>query len=341
MSNKINYVTVPLAKLDAETDLPSDVYIKIKEKYIKYKERGDCISGEKYSLFMAKKVKYVFITDDQAGDFFNWMKEIKDKQIEESVLAVGEENRDLVVATADIKEIIFETFSDEHLSSETVDILQKQSKDFIAKISKKTIPVMALAKLMKHSQSVADHSANVANLSVYLAMAVGHATEFELEQMYTGAILHDLGKVKIDPKILENPNDSLYSHAINQHPVEAVKMLKKMDNVHPDALSIVLQHHEFYNGAGYPQGLKADQISEYARIASIANAFDNICIENFRYPESERYKKAIKYLEIDNGKQFDPKLAKRCIDALKLAYGGFHRDRADVLKQKNAAKKSA
>lgn len=316
------YVAVPIAKIYPDQALCADVFLKINEKYIKFKHESDLISEEKYDFFLSKNVKELFILKTDIQKFMDWMKAQKEERINEMVEEVGEENRELVEKREEIKELVFETFADEELDSNNVEVLQEQVSDFIEIVSKNKVPQALLAKLRNHSPNIADHSVNVANIALYLAMVCGHGHQFVLENIYMGALLHDYGKAKIKPEILENPNNALFSQAINEHPVKGAKMLSKIDGIPDQVKVIVAQHHEQFNGKGYPKGLAGDNIYELAKIVSIANYFDNQVIDNKRKPK-EMYKLASKAVEYDRGKQFDPKLMERVVDALKLAYAGY------------------
>jgi len=167
---------------------------------------------------------------------------------------------------------------------------------------------------------------NVANLSLFLAMTVGHGHQHVLENLYLGALFHDYGKAKIPPQILENPSSVSYAQAISDHPEKGYEMLKKSKEIPKQALTIVLEHHEQFAGAGYPKGLTGDQIYGLSKIVTIANVFDNVAMENRRTPKT-MYRAAIKVLEYDKGKQFDPEIMPRIIDSLKLSFGNFVRNR--------------
>ena len=166
---------------------------------------------------------------------------------------------------------------------------------------------------------MANHSINVANVSVYLAMALGYSHHDLLENIYLGALFHDYGKAKIPSFLLENKNSVAYKQAMNKHPSEGAKIAASSNKLHNQALSIVLQHHEQWDGKGYPKALKGDDIYKPAQIVAMANIFDNIVEENKKKPK-EMYKKAIKVIEYDKGKMFNPALIERVVEALNIVY---------------------
>ncbi len=333
MADKFNeelYDPVPLKKFDPEKELVADLYLKIDSKYLKYRHKGDAITSEKYDLFLSKNVSEVFVMKEVLEEVMSWLDSTKEEAINEIVEKVGEENRELVEAREEIKEIIYETFADEELNSRSVEVLQHQSKEFIAMASEDKVNKAIIAKLTKFNSSVADHSVNTANVSVYIAMCCGFGAQYDLENIYMGALLHDYGKAKIPPNILENKTNVRYSQAIQDHPNKGVGMIKKMKNIPEEVQMIVAQHHEQYNGNGFPNGLKGDGIYKFAMIVSMANIFNNIIEEEISKkgipePSVEVYRKAIKVIEYDKGKQFNPEFIERTCDGLKLAFGNYQK----------------
>ena len=77
---------------------------------------------------------------------------------------------------------------------------------------------------------LADHSTNVANISLYLAQSMGYTHQIILENIYLGAILHDLGKTKIDPKVFEMPGSPAYVKAMRMHPTLGKNALSTQDH---------------------------------------------------------------------------------------------------------------
>ncbi len=321
MTSDIKFAPVPISKIVPNKELPTDIYVQVGDKYIKFKYKGDEISGEKYDYFISKHIKSIHITTSQIPLFMDWMKSTKVEADEKMVDKVGEENRELVEQSANIAEKVYETFSDMELTPTLVKALQQEVTGFVEEVSKDKAVRFALAKLTKHNRGVADHSVNVANLATFFAMALGHDHHDVLEEIYMGAVFHDYGKAKISRTILENPNNTMYSQSIQDHPIKGVASLKKIKGMSRKVINIVAQHHEQYNGKGYPRGLAGEDIYDLSKIVSLANIVDHALSDNSQLAESEMYKKTIKILERDKGKCIDPEILPRALDALKCAYG--------------------
>jgi len=315
-----DFSLVILSKVDPERPLPTDIYLKVDNKFIKFKSKGDPIGADKYELFIAKGVKNIYITSDEIMTFLDWINSSSSDEETTFVDEFGEESRGFFKRSKDFKEKVYEIYFEDELNEEIVENLQTNVSDFVSQIKENPITSQAIALMLNKNSTVADHSVNVANLSVYLGMALGHGHQFVLENLYMGAIFHDYGKLKIDPKVLENQGNRLYSQAVQDHPVAGVKMLRKTQGIPTQVLTIIQQHHEQFNGHGFPKGIGGDDIYELAQIVSIANIFDNTLSENKQLPSHERYKRAVKVIEFDNGKMWNPKYIDRVIEALTLAF---------------------
>ncbi len=311
---------VILSKVDPERPLPTDIYLKVDKKFIKFKSKGDTIESEKYELFIAKGVKNIYIPADEIMTFLEWINQSNEEEETTFVDQFGEENRGFFNRSKDFKEKVYDVYFEEELNDEIVDALQSNVKEFVEEIKENPITAQAIALMLSKNSTVADHSINVANLAVYIAMVLGHGHQFVLENIYMGSIFHDYGKLKIDPKILENQANRMYSHAIQEHPLTGVKMMRKTQGIPTQVLTIIQQHHEQFNGHGYPKGLAGDEIYELSQIVSMANVFDNVLVENKQLPAHERTRKAIKVIELDNGKMWNPKYIDRVVEALSIAF---------------------
>ena len=134
--------------------------------------------------------------------------------------------------------------------------------------------------------------------------------------MKLGAILHDVGKIGVADAILRKPGP-LTQHEwkiMRAHPVIGEHMLRGIDFLAP-ALPIVRHHHERWDGCGYPDGLRADEIPIGARIVAVCDAFDAMTSDR-PYRPSMRLEDACDQLLRGAGAQFDPDCAALLVDVV-------------------------
>jgi putative nucleotidyltransferase with HDIG domain len=150
-----------------------------------------------------------------------------------------------------------------------------------------------------------DHSEHVAKLSTEIADVLGLAKN-EIDKLEQASLMHDIGKIGVDEYILKK-NGPLTDEEYNQiktHPVIGVRIIQEVPFLEY-ALPIIRHHHEFFNGRGYPDGLKGEEIPLTARIVVVADAIDSM-MRARPYRAALPMGKVFKELRENAGTQFDP-----------------------------------
>jgi diguanylate cyclase (GGDEF)-like protein len=132
--------------------------------------------------------------------------------------------------------------------------------------------------------------------------------EHEVDKVRVAALLHDVGKVGIPTDILEKPSSLTPAEwrSVVQHPRIGQVILEQATTLR-DAVPIILHHHERFGGAGYPYGLRGEEIPLGARIVAIADAYDAM-IQDRPYKRKISHEAAVEELRAHAGTQFDPEL---------------------------------
>lgn len=151
------------------------------------------------------------------------------------------------------------------------------------------------------------HSRKVRTYAVALAEALGLSPD-KVVSISHAALLHDIGKIGIYDEILNKPSrlDLKEFELVKTHPQLSRTIVAHVSSLTP-CLQAIVQHHERWDGKGYPNGLKGESISLEGRILAIADCFDAMTSKR-PYRDSLSYKEAIKELKQCAGTQFDPKL---------------------------------
>lgn len=163
-----------------------------------------------------------------------------------------------------------------------------------------------LEKLDHHLPSEKGHAERVAIYSVATGEKLGLSDDFLLELRYA-ATLHDVGKIRIDRKLLTKIgklDDSEFA-AMRLHAAIAESVLESIDWIKP-ALPSIRHHHERWDGQGYPDGLQGGDIPIGARIIHVAEAFDVMVAGSYREPAIEAA--ALDEIRDCSGTQFDPRV---------------------------------
>ena len=139
-----------------------------------------------------------------------------------------------------------------------------------------------LLSITSHDFYTYTHSVNVGFLAVSLSKSLfKKSMAHNMHELGAGFFLHDLGKVEVDESIINKPG-KLTEEEMNQmkqHPLMGYKILYETNQLSHECKKIVLQHHERFDGKGYPNGLEGGDIHLYGRICSIADVFDALTSE--------------------------------------------------------------
>lgn len=152
------------------------------------------------------------------------------------------------------------------------------------------------------------HSERVANYALILAKEIGGFTKDQLKSFYSACLLHDIGKINIPDQILMKPS-SLSAEEyeiIKSHTVVGAEAISKVAGL-KSSIDIIRSHHERWDGKGYPDQLKAEEIPFLARITAIADAFDAMTSSR-SYRKALTADEAYKRIIEAQGTQFDPEL---------------------------------
>jgi HD-GYP domain-containing protein (c-di-GMP phosphodiesterase class II) len=158
------------------------------------------------------------------------------------------------------------------------------------------------------------HSERVSRFSVATAQALG-LPDVEIEKIRISALLHDVGKIGIDDRVLKKPSalSNEEFEIMKTHPQKGFKIMSQIPAMR-DFLPGMYMHHEMINGQGYPQGLKGDEIPMQARIVSVADTFDAMTTER-PYQQAMDLEAALIRLKSFVGTRYDARVVAAFIAA--------------------------
>ncbi len=189
-------------------------------------------------------------------------------------------------------------------------------EDCVESIVSNADAMIWMSKIKHEHEYTAEHSLNVC----ILAIAFGRYLNFEedeLRKLGLCGLLHDIGKMKIPAEILDKPGDLTEDELriMQDHTVAGHKLLSEEEGVLPLAVDVVLNHHERPDGSGYPRGLSGNEISEYAKIIAVVDAYDAMTSDRC-YSRAKSPVDAQKILYENRGKQFDEDCALQFMQAI-------------------------
>jgi len=131
-----------------------------------------------------------------------------------------------------------------------------------------------LDDVRRYHEGTFQHCLLVTGVAVGFALNIGFASH-DVERLGIAATLHDIGKARIPLSILDKPGrlDPVEEQIMRRHPVIGYELLKDLSDISPEVLDGVRHHHEYLDGSGYPDGLKAPEICDLVRLLTISDIF--------------------------------------------------------------------
>jgi len=173
--------------------------------------------------------------------------------------------------------------------------------------------------LHKNNPEEKRHSINTKTIAAEIAKAL-KVSESDITKLEKAAYLHDIGKIALkDSDISKIDSMDEEGDAVKQHSTVGFRILTMFEDT-MDLADYVYNHHEQWNGNGYPRGIKNDKIPLFSRIISVAEVFERVCFKGDRSLEEARIE-AINVIRNESGKRFDPEIVEVFIeiaDSIKL-----------------------
>jgi diguanylate cyclase (GGDEF)-like protein/putative nucleotidyltransferase with HDIG domain len=183
---------------------------------------------------------------------------------------------------------------------------EKRHVEDMAGLHLRTIEALALAIEAK-DQTTHDHLQRVRIYAIELAKRLNVSSE-EMEALRAAALLHDIGKLAVPEHIISKPGRLTREEfeKMKIHPIVGAEILERVQFPYP-VVPIVRSHHEKWDGSGYPDGLKGEQIPMGARILSVVDCLDALA-SNRQYRGALPLDEAMKRVQAESGQSFDPRI---------------------------------
>ncbi|KGY12952.1 HD family phosphohydrolase [Vibrio tubiashii] len=212
-----------------------------------------------------------------------------------------------------VHKILSQTFDGKAINVGDLDTL---ADDMIETLLLDSDAVRCVSALRNKNQYLLEHSINVATLMVTFGKHLNMPKEV-LKQLAIGGIIHDVGKVKVDDKVLNKParlTPEEFEH-MKLHQVYAEAMVSNVVGISQVSLDVCLMHHEKLDGSGYPIGLKGDDISLHGRMSSIVDIYDALTSDRC-YKQGMSSAEAFKILISLTPHQLDKQLVYKFINCV-------------------------
>lgn len=250
-------------------------------------------------------INYIYIKDPDTDDIV-FKNSISDELRINAIMTIGEAFKQVQMDSK-----ISQTF-----------VLEKSAKKFkmlivalLDELNSSKALLNLLSDVFLHDHYIFSHSLNVTLYSLAIGIEMKLSPK-ELEQLGLGAILHDVGKMKVPEAILTKPGKLTAEEfeIIKEHAEDGFQMLRNIPTIPLIVAHCAYQHHERLNGGGYPRGLKEEEIHLFGKILGVADVFDAVT-SNRVYRPAMLPHEGLEILYSGVGSLFDPKI----VDAFRRA----------------------
>jgi putative nucleotidyltransferase with HDIG domain len=269
-----DFLPITLNSLKTDTRIGCDIYLLVRNngssKYILYCKSDAAFDGEQKEMLVRKNINKLFIGKEDQQKYSEYL-ESNLKNILDDERIEPKEKAQIVYDTA--TNMLQDVFKEPRLKNiERSKTFAYNMVDYILRDGR---AAYNLLKITSHHYYTYTHSVNVATIGSLFAKNLG-LSERDMKTFCTGMLLHDLGKTKIHPDILNKKGaltDSEFSE-VRRHPEMGVAVLRESGDFLNEEYSIIMQHHENCDGSGYPLGLKKEDIHYSSRMVRIVDIYD-------------------------------------------------------------------
>lgn len=267
----MDFIPIRTATIRGNQKLFFNLYLKIRDREVLYIRENDPIEEERLEKLKDKKVRKVFIEADSEPNYLKYL-EVNLKRIEDQNISI-EERSSIIEGQA---KTAVEDLFDKPESKQTYDYSKNIVDKYVGFMADNDNAVGQLLNLQDYDFDSYQHSINVSSLAIGLAIQNGETKKSVLENLGMGALLHDIGKTKLNinpAKPLEEYNEKEMED-LKKHPRVGEEILKSAGFANHEIIKYVLQHEEYIDGSGYPQGLRGSQLDFFTQYISLANTYD-------------------------------------------------------------------
>lgn len=300
--------SVPLDFIPLNLHLPCPIYVKVSGKFVVFRSQGDLVTSKRVSDLRAKGLDVFFIPQTSLAPYLSYM----ETQTEDDFFSPEVDEDELLRVRNILMGYGRALESEKEIQRRTFVAMKKRGEQLAWELKKSPkLGARLLQKFTDSSLYYVNHSLNVCVYSVLIGFRIGLGVE-EVKQLSVAALLHNVGNLFIPKDILykADPLTDEEWATVHQHPKLGAALLDSF-LADKEIVLAVKQHHERFDGHGYPMGLSGAEISLFARIMAVADVYDALTSHRpYQRPVSPQ--DAIKIMRKMEGK-FDPHLLKTAV----------------------------
>lgn len=300
------YLGIPVEELTINVSTGFDLFIKTASNYVLFHSCEKPVTEEIMQKIRQRvQSRYIYMRASDQNRYLNYMVENMLKTVEDKNAPTEVRCKKLYDSTVSIVKNAFYK-----PRKEAVEIAARVIDPLVDLLSEDTNSVKTLTNITNHDPYIYIHSVNVAVLGSALSTQLFPEKD-DVRELGFALLMHDIGKSRIERDVLMKPRKLTREEwkIMKEHPTIGVEILKELGFLSKMARTVTLQHHERYDGTGYPLGLKKGYISDFAKICTIADVFEAITSKR-PYKKSKATFEALKIMKDEMSGNFDPEMFK-------------------------------
>lgn len=262
------FFEIRVKSVATQAPLPYDIYLTVGGKAVLFRKRNEVLTKERIKQLLHHGGEKFLVPEDQRQVYLKSLKDV-----------IHNPSTETELKSQFIKESAFLHVHDLFTKQNIADTLM-EARDLVSEmvnfVSADVNAVASLMRLSTHDYYTYNHCVDVAVYSIALAKKVYGEDKNMLMLAGLGGLLHDIGKRKVDTKII-NKTSALTKdewEEVKMHPTYGKELVGDIESIPLQTRNVVYEHHENFDGTGYPQKLKGEQISALSRVVAIADVFD-------------------------------------------------------------------
>ncbi len=269
-----DYLPVDSSSLRTDTKIGCDLYLLVEtsgsRRFTLYC-RGDIFfEDDKKDKLIEGNISKLFIKKEDQQKYFDYLESNFQDIISDTTISREEKTKIVHSAAINLMKDLYTA-----PRTGTIERTKTYAYNMVDYIIRDNVAAEGLLKIAVHEYYTYTHSVNVAAVGTLFAQSIGFE-EIELKGFCSGVLLHDVGKTRISTDIL-NKKGKLTKEEfdkVKEHPQLGAEILKESGIDSSNELIVTLQHHENYDGSGYPHGLKNGEIHHSGKVSRIIDVYD-------------------------------------------------------------------
>ncbi|MHC4407345.1 MAG: HD-GYP domain-containing protein [Planctomycetota bacterium] len=304
------FLLIAIDTLAPTPALDFDLYLRPEAAgpVVMFREKSYPLEGGELSRLIEAGVKTLHIPVAAHEAYLHYLRE---SVIKNDQLTPQQRYKVLRVANRAVFETVFRRGN----VDEMIQLAEKLGHQMVDLVCSRDLVLSNLLPLMAHDYYTYTHVTNVCTYCLVLATTLGIQEERDLVDIAEGALLHDIGKRKIPPAVLNHPGklSGEQWETVRRHSSDGFRELCGRDDLTWGQLMMVYQHHERLDGNGYPVGVVGCEIHPWAWICKLADVFDALTSDR-PYRKAEPVAKVLDFFTLRTGTEFDEEIV-QCLKA--------------------------